>query len=56
MPSSHIILCHPSTLYLVIPVSGHWDDTFVFEAKPAITFNTLLLQTNVRTAMGQAIG
>ncbi|WP_406828459.1 hypothetical protein [Wolbachia endosymbiont (group A) of Icerya purchasi] len=32
------------------PSVKHWDDTFMFEAKPAIAFNTLPSQ-NVRTVV-----
>ncbi|WP_353274038.1 hypothetical protein [Wolbachia endosymbiont (group A) of Ennomos erosarius] len=39
-----------------IPVSGHWDDIFVFEAKSAITFNTLPSQINVRIVMCLTLG
>ncbi|OAM00688.1 MAG: hypothetical protein TV42_00195 [Wolbachia endosymbiont of Dactylopius coccus] len=34
---------------LLDPSVKHWDDTFVLEVKPAITFNTLSSKTNVCT-------
>ncbi|MBA8755208.1 hypothetical protein OZD68_01570 [Wolbachia endosymbiont of Drosophila bicornuta] len=48
---------HNLQIFLYLdPSVKHWDDTFVFEAKQAITFNILPSQTNVRTVVYQLLG